>query len=344
MNLLEGSGDTLLAGLTPGLDTSIGSLPHVDIHSGVDFVLTRQTRLPAMPTLPNRTPLEGMIAQGAWGIQGVVVNVDGSLEIAPSQLDPEAPLGDPYLRGEPFRTWQHFLQTVAFRTEPIKMQLTGPVTLSVALVEAGVEPALAFRIAGTAVKQRATALVDLAEELAPGAERLVFLDEPSLGGLVSDRFLWDRDEAVDLVSGALSIIERRATTGLHCCAYTDWKLLLQAGPKVLSVPVSGGVETAGENLGRFLDDGGWIAWGAVPTDAPIGLEPGRLWKQLSSSWCELVRSGCDPTQLRSQALVTPSCGLAQHGLSQADTVLRLNHQVASQLHEQAIGVRLAIGA
>ncbi|MFA5566322.1 MAG: hypothetical protein WC184_10360 [Acidimicrobiia bacterium] len=344
MNLLEGSGNTLLAGLSPGLDTSIGSLPHTEIHRGVDFVLARQTQLPAMPTLPNRSPMEGMIAQAAWGIAGVTIEADGTLCIDHDQLDPEAPVGDAELRGEPFLTWRHFLHAVAFRTEPIKLQLTGPVTLATALTKAGVAPNLAFKIAGRAVESRAEALLNLADALAPRAERLVFLDEPSLGGLVSEDFLWDRDEAVDLVSGALLTLERRATTGLHCCAYTDWKLLLQAGPKVLSVPVGGGVETAGENLGRFLDDGGWIAWGAIPTDAPIGLEPGRLWKQLSMSWCQLVQSGCDPIQLRAQALVTPSCGLAQHGLSQADAVLRLNRQVASQIHEQAIGVRLAIGA
>lgn len=331
-------------GFVPGVDTSIGSLPHTDVDAAIEFVLSRQTRLPAAPSLPQRSPLEGMIAQAAWGIPGVVVAPDGSLDLRLDELDPDAPLVEPALGGEPYLTLRRFLAAVAHRDGPIKLQLTGPVTLGLALLAAGADPARAFAVAGAAVRARAAAVLELAAATAPGCELVVFLDEPGLTGLLHRDFPLDREAAVDLTSSALAVLERGAITGLHCCGPTDWKLLIQSGPQILSVPIGQGLEAAADTLGRFLDDGGWIAWGAVPTDEPIGSSPGRLWRLLSATWCDLVQGGCDAVLLRTHALVTPACGLALHGVSQAERVLALNRQVAAQLHDQAIGVRLAVGA
>jgi hypothetical protein len=331
-------------GLAPGTDTSIGSLPHTDPRAAVEFVLARQTRLPAAPSLPQCSPLEGMIAQAAWGIPGVIVGPDGSLDLRLDDLDPEAPAGDVALEGEPFATTRAFLDAVAGRTKPVKLQLTGPVTLGLALHAAGADPHRAFGVAGAAVRARAEALLRLAARSAPGTPLVVFLDEPGLTGLMHPEFPLDPEAAVDLTSSALAALERGAITGLHCCGPTDWKLLIQSGPRILSAPLGLGLDTAGETLGRYLDDGGWVAWGAVPTDEPIGLTPGRLWRQLSAVWCDMVQSGCDPVLLRTQSLVTPACGLAAHGLSQAERVVSLTRQVAARVHDQALGVRLSVGA
>ena len=62
-----------------GLATGIGSLPHEDPDEAAEFALDRQPRLPAAPSLPRRSPVEGMIPQAAWGIAGVEVLPDGSL-------------------------------------------------------------------------------------------------------------------------------------------------------------------------------------------------------------------------------------------------------------------------
>ncbi len=340
----SGSDDLRQTPLSPGLDTSIGSLPHRDPAAAVDFVLARQRRLPAAPSLPQRSPLESMVAQAAWGVPGVVVAEDGSLDLHLDRLDPTAGLVDPHLEGEPFRTIRVFLDTVRGRTDPIKLQLTGPVTLGLALHAAGADAGRAFAVAGTAVRTRAAGLLALAAELAPGTPLVVFLDEPGLTGLMHPEFPLDPESAIDLTSGALAVLERGALTGLHCCGPTDWKLVIQAGPDILSAPLGCGLEAVPEALDRFLERGGRVAWGAIPTDEPIGSTPGRLWRQLSATWCTLVQGGCDPVTLRLQSLVTPACGLATHGVSQADRVMTLTRQVAARVHDQALGVRLSVGA
>lgn len=327
-----------------GLATTIGSLPHADPRAAAAFVLERQPRLPAAPSLPNRSGMERMIAQAAWGIAGVTVLPDGSLAVDDGAVDPAAPLTDPGVEGEPFVGLRTFLGAVAGRRTPIKLQLTGPVTLGIALHSVGIAAAQAFDIAGAAVRARARSLVDAARASAPLAPLMVFVDEPGLTAAMHHGFPLDPNRTIDLVSGTLASLEPHAITGLHCCGPADWKVVLQIGPQVLSVPVGiGAVEHAGA-ISAFLERGGSIAWGAVPTTGPLGTTADRLWQHLSAEWCGLTQGGCDPVLLREQALITPACGLAMHGEAQADLVISLANQVGRRLQTQTHGMRLTVGA
>lgn len=330
--------------LSSGLSTSIGSLPHTDPRQAATFVLERQPRLPAAPSLPNRSGRERMIAQAAWGIPGIEVLSDGSLALADTNLDPREPLTTAGIDGEPFVALRAFLGACAGRRAPIKLQLTGPLTLGIALQALGVPVATAFAVAGSAVRARARSLLAAAQETAPMAPLVVFVDEPGLTAAMHPGFPVDPDTTVDLVSGVLATIEPHAITGLHCCGTADWRVVLQAGPQVLSLPVGHGAEAHAGALGQFLERGGWIAWGAVPTTGPIGSTDERMWQALSAEWCALTQAGCDPILLREQALITPACGLALHGEAQADLVVRLTNQVARRLETQTLGMRLTVGA
>ena len=330
--------------LAQGLATSIGSLPHRDARAAATFVLERHPRLPAAPSLPNRSGMERMIAQAAWGISGLRVLPDGSLQLDDPMLDPRTPLTTAGIDGEPFVGLRAFLGAVAGRRAPIKLQLTGPVTLGIALLNLGVPATRAFAVAGSAVRARARTLVAAAQETAPMAPLVVFVDEPGLTAAMHTDFPLEPNRTIDLVSSALATLEPHAITGLHCCGMADWPVVLQAGAQILSLPLDcGAIEHAG-SLGAFLEGGGRIAWGAVPTTGPLGSTPERLWQQLSAEWCSLTQGGCDPVLLREQAIVTPACGLATHGEGQADLVLRLTNQVARRLGTQTQGMRLTVGA
>ncbi|HEX4868015.1 MAG TPA: hypothetical protein VFV32_10350 [Acidimicrobiales bacterium] len=327
-----------------GIATSIGSLPHTDPRAAAAFAIERQPRLPAAPSLPNRSGFERMVAQAAWGIAGVEVLPDGSLQVDDPRLDPAAPLVAQGIDGEPFVALRAFLGAVAGRRGPFKLQLTGPVTLGLALHAVGVAPKRAFAVAGAAVRDRALALVAAARQSAPQAPLVVFVDEPGLAAAMHRGFPLAPDRSIDLVSGALAALEPHAITGLHCCGPADWRLVLQAGAQILSLPVGMGVEAHAGALGTFLDNGGHVAWGAVPTSGPLGSSAARLWEHLSAEWCGLTQGGCDPVLLREQALITPACGLAGHAPGQADSILSLTGQVARRLQTQAQGMRLTVGA
>lgn len=330
--------------LPAGMATSVGTLPHSDPVAAAEFIVARQPGLPAAPSLPNRSRLERRIAQAAWGIDGVRVQGDGSLSLDYADIDVEAPLTDPGLAGPPFTGVRAFLDAVARRDGPAKFQLTGPVSLGVALAAAGLDAEVAFPLAERVVGQRARFLLDLVAARAPLVRPVVVVDEPSLAGLHATGFPVPVTQAIDMVSATLAVLEPSALTGLRPGWGSDWGLALEAGPQLLVVPAREDVVAAASSLDRFLERDGWVAWAAIPTEGPVGSSVDRLWRALSGLWCQFVRAGADPARLRTQAMVLPAGGLGRHHVVQAEATLELANQVARRLYDQATGLRLSAGA
>ena len=107
---------------------------------------------------------------------------------------------------------------------------------------------------------------------------------------------------------------RPASSACTCAVTAICASRSMPGPQILGVEVSPSLLAHAAALGRHMEGDGWIAWGAVPTDRPVGEQAAPLWKNLVDCWCELTRRGCDGLRLRQQALVTPACGLAGHGV------------------------------
>lgn len=329
--------------LPVGVASSVGSLPHRDVDDAVELVLGTQPVLPAAPSLPRRAPVEGMIPQAAWGIAGVLVLPDGSLLVDESAVDPDAPL-DGGIDGEPFVTLRAFLAAIAGRTAPFKLQLTGPVTLGLALHAVGVPVDRAFPVAARAVESRVREVLVAARASAPDATPVLFLDEPGLTAALDPGFPLGVDDTLDLASRALAVVQGGAVAGLHCCGRADWPVVLASGPQVLSLPVDAGATDHPGAMADFLDRGGWVAWGAVPTDRPLGETAEILWRRMVGEWDALVVAGCEPRRLVDHAMITPACGLVGLDVAQAGHVLVLTNLLAQRVADRAGELGLTLGA
>lgn len=325
--------DAVLIG---GASTGVGSLPHREAEDAAAFAL-REYDLPAIPSLPRRSPAEGMIAQAVVGIEGVTLGQYGSIAVDARRLDPVAPVITDFHQ-DSFMALRVFLDhsAAAGWEGPVKWQFVGPVTLGVALTRAGVAVGTAFAVAVRAVRAHLLAIAHAVLTALPHSPQIVLLDEPWFGDVMSPGFPIAPDPAIDLLSGAMAAVEPLATVGVHCCADVDIASLLAAGPRILSVPVSDQLVDVAGYLVKFLEDGGRIAWGVVPTDGPIPMTVERPWRRLSTLWAELVRRGGDPEVLRARSLVTPHCGLGLHTPSVADQVCRLTREIGQRVQDQAI--------
>ena len=74
---IDGTGTRVELPFSVGWATSIGSLPHTDPVEAARLVLRTQPDLPAAPSLPQRSPLEGMLPQAMWGMSGIEIDPDG---------------------------------------------------------------------------------------------------------------------------------------------------------------------------------------------------------------------------------------------------------------------------
>ena len=327
--------------LAPALATAIGSLPHTHPGDAAQLVLRVHPRFPAAPQLPARTPLEGIVAQWARALPEVSVHPDGSISVhGTGNAPPVAVFDDDAHAG-----LLAFLDAAASAEAVpprVKVQIAGPLTLGMALKHCGVPARQAFRRGGEAARAWAIAVEELVQARLPHSALVLFFDEPALVAWRSYDTPIEHEAAVDVLSGALAA--PACPTGVHVCGPGDVRLALEAGPQVLGVEVAPTLVDDADTLARHLDADGWIAWGAVPTDRPVGESFEPLWRALVGVWCELTRRGCDPIRLRTQSVVTPACGLAGHGATQAEHALRLARELADRVHDQAIAARLTLGA
>jgi hypothetical protein len=329
-------------GIPSGIATGIGGLPHRDAAEAAEFVL-ESMELPAIPSLPRRSPAEGWLAQAMVGMQGITVGQYGSLSVDPHQIDPLAPVVTDFSH-DAYVGMRTFLEAAKGRTGWVKWQFVGPVTFGHALMRAGVPMSEAFEAAVRCVRDKVEHILAEVEHALPGCKQLVFIEESDFAELMNPGFPLAPDTAIDLVSGALAAIETSAVSGLHVCGLADIPSQLAAGPAVLSLPVRQEIAESAGYLVRFMERGGYIAWGVVPTSGPITTSAERPWRALSNLWCELVQRGADPAMLRQQSIITPECGLSSHTPAVAVAVHRAAAEVSRRVRDQANASRWALGA
>jgi hypothetical protein len=331
--------------LVPGIATGVGSLPHTDPVAAAELVLRCLPELPAVPQLPARDAREGMIAQWVTALPEASVAPDGSIALlGHSDAAPECIVdSDAHAGLLAFLDAAEAAERSSAGVTPrVKLQLTGPLTLGVALLAAGMPERHAFRRAAALTQSWSVTLVELLAQRLPESAPVVFFDEPALVAWQRGDGPLDRESAIDVLSGALAAVE--GVTGVHVCGDGDVGLALQAGPDVLGVEVSDELLRHTIALARFLDGDGWVAWGAIPTDRPVGESADPHWRRLAAFWCELTKRGLDPVPLRARGLITPACGLAGYGASQAERVLGIARELAARVHDQAVAARFTLGA
>lgn len=329
-----------------GATAGIGSLPHRDPVAAAAFAIG-EFDIATIPSLPQRSIAETMIAQAVSGIQGLSIDAVGSPIVdrpferiasgsVVTDLDHDAFAG--------VRAFLDLAAKVNLDGAAVKWQFVGPVTLGVALQQAGIAADSAFDVAVTTVRAHLAALSSIISEALPNSQQMVVLDEPWFAELMTPGFPIPPDHAIDLMSSAMAAVPSSTLTGIHCCAPCDVATLLASGPGIISLPVTHELVDWAGYLTRYLVDGGIIAWGAIPTDGPVSSSPERAWRTLSDLWCALVQRGCDPVLLRRQSIVTPQCGLAWHSASVARRIARLNADVGKRIKDQSSATRFALGA
>lgn len=315
----------------------IGSLPHRDERAAAAFSIG-EFDIATVPTLPKRSPAEGMVAQAIVGLPGVSLGQYGSLAIDPSHLGDDVPVTTA-LDGDAFVGLRAFLDlatAIRLDGQPVKWQLVGPVTLGLALQRAGLRSAAAFTIAARAVREHLLHISQLVTATLPNSPQLMLLNEPLLVDLMEQNFPVPAGEAVDLLSTAMAAVSDTATVGLHCCRPCDVATMLASGPQVVSVTADERLLDYAGYLARFLRDGGVIAWGVVATDGPVLTSATRRTRALADLWRELEQRGVDGDALRARSLITPVCGLDAHHVSVARRLVRMTGDVARDVADGVV--------
>ena len=111
-----------------------------------------------------------------------------------------------------------------------------------------------------------------------------------------------------------------ALVGLHCCGNTRWAALLDLGLDLLSFDVRLSLDAlleSPEALRAFLDGGGALSLGIVPTNFGEEADPVELVRAAETSFAAALP---EQTGALRTVLLTPACGLGLRSVSDAERI------------------------
>jgi methionine synthase II (cobalamin-independent) len=366
---LEKSGGRALSGTVEkwhsnAAATLVGSLPHEDRRRALDLVFNQMAEIPVWPQLSPYSP-EQMMVQFNEGLPGLVrkdnrnlfVTSDPSFEkellkfyeeyLAAS--DGELPLEQSRFRfgDETGRTFFAFLDRLErHETRPVavKGQITGPFTLLAGLKTENEQLALYDpQLRDAVVKTLALKAQWQVERLARfGLPVIVFIDEPALAGFGSSAFISVSAEEITTMHNEVAshIHKAGGLAGTHVCANTDWSLFFGSSLDLINFDAYTYFDRFAlyrRDLVPYLDRGGLVAWGIVPTleaDYINQESPDSLVNRWRGQVEELVGNDLSLETIFRQAIITPSCGCGTLTEALAERVVWLTHEVSKRLCQE----------
>lgn len=314
------------------LATAIGSLPHTDPSVACDVILNSIPEIPIWPQLPQTNFREEMEIQYSEGLPCVVLEEEKQRMYFNTNKDVTHDFEKFYenylaenldffqISSEFSRGIYEIEKKLTGKDLPLlkyfKNQVTGPITIGLGRVDENKRAIYyneMFRdIIVKGIEMKAMWLLRKFNFLS--CDQICFIDEPILSAFGSSTYVSvHRADVVKYLKDVIKVVHKEgALAGIHCCGNTEWTILVDAGVDIISFDAYEYAETIGyyaEQIKVFLEKGGVLAWGIVPTSEKINQEtPDSLAQKLNEEIKKLSSKGIDNDLLWEQCLITPSCG------------------------------------
>ena len=300
------------------LTTAMAVMPHTDAGRALEAALSLD--VPFWPQLPNLSYHEDMYVQAAEHFPGMVLDVQNrrlsfSIDQFAEELEEtlarfDQPAHFDISTGYSV-VYHRFLELDHSRRPAIRGQLEGPISFGFNVLDQNDRPILFDDTV------RPFMLEFMARRMNVQLERLkqrndnafMFVDEPGLQFLFSAMAGYSDVKAKEDLDLFFAMVDR--PRGIHLCGNPDWDFLLGLDLDVLSLDIYTNAEifsAYATSIQRFLDRGGVIIWGIVPTGADAFEKENldSLTRQLERVWEVLRRKGIDTSQLLHSSMLSPA--------------------------------------
>jgi methionine synthase II (cobalamin-independent) len=346
------------------LPVLIGSLPLTDHAQASEWVWEYTPEIPLWVQLPKLVG-ESITRQFASGFPGLREadgrafidtthpDFDGELlrfyeEVLPLQ-NPNADLDNtryapsPDSAGGFFELIAH-LCTRETVPRALKGQIIGPITFSTSLCDQHgkavfYEPQLrdaAVKLLALGARWQVRRLSALVRPV------LLFIDDPALTGFGSSMHIGMNREDISQSLGEVidAVHMEGGLAGVHVCANTDWTLILDSEADIVSFDAYTFFDQFiiyRQGIRRFLQRGGLIAWGVVPT---LGVEDieretaASIFEGWSAKAAQVADLGIEWKRLIAQSLITPACGMGTLSAPLALKALAMTREVSNRIRNE----------
>ncbi len=300
------------------LTTAMAVMPHTDVERALEAALSLD--IPFWPQLPNTSYFEDMYVQASEHFPGICLDIQNrrlsfSTEKFIAELEETlAHFEEPdYFDVSPdySAVYRRFLQLDLRDRPAIRGQLEGPISFGFNVLDENDRPILfndtvrPFMLEFMA-KRINVQLQKLKER---NANAFMFVDEPGMQFLFSALAGYGDIKAKADLDQFFAMVER--PRGIHLCGNPDWDFLLGLDLDVLSLDVYTNAQifsAYAASIRKFLDRGGTIVWGIVPTGVEAFEKENfqSLVSQIESVWRVLRDKGIDFDLLLSRSLLSPA--------------------------------------
>lgn len=310
--------------------TGIGSVPFFEVEETCRRIIRNTPEVPFWPQFVNRDCHEDMVIQYSEGLPLLdIIEEKRSLQVSDTQDRENALVEfydhflsqdlDHFAISREFAPGLYWLIENVERDESgyIKGQTVGPITFAAGISDLNGNAVLhnselfeAFT-QGLAIK----ALWQVKKLASTGRKTIIFLDEPYLSGFGSAFTSIQRQDVIQILRTVTDYLKGNSDTlvGIHCCGNSDWPMILDTHIDIVNFDAFEFMDhflLYPNEISDFLEKGGSIAWGIVPTTGlTLELTASELFERLEKGLNNLSKKGIDAGILASGSLITPACGM-----------------------------------
>ena len=343
-----------MQGLPPFATTVIGSFPHQTCASLCERLA--ELDVPVWPQLARRSFRENMYVQYSTPLPALVIDDEAEKIYFNTQDDLALALTPFYeayiaenidafgLPEQNARGFYEMLEVLQKTTgEWVKGQVTGPISIGLTVTDQDLRASLYNEMLADAIVKNSAMnarwQIRRLKEVRPKV--IIFVDEPYMASFGSAFISLSRESVVQMLNEVFDAIhDEGALAGVHCCANTDWSVLLDTRVDILNLDAYGYLENLAlypQELIDFLARGGRVAWGSIPNQKEIwNLTPTDIAEHLQTGIEGLVvraaaRGLTIDKSLLSDGFLTPNCGLGSSDEDVAERVLDTLNETAREL-------------
>ncbi|MBI5603162.1 MAG: hypothetical protein HY879_07390 [Deltaproteobacteria bacterium] len=330
------------------LTTAMAVMPHRDVDQALKTALSLD--IPFWPQLPHVSYYEDMYVQASEHFPGILLDLEKrtlrfshekfALELEGALTHFEEP---DYFDISPQYSvvYQRYLELDLSSRPAIRGQLEGPISFGFNVQDEEGRPILfddtvrPFLLEFMA--KRVNSQLGRLKEKNPNA--FMYIDEPGLQFLFSAMAGYGDQAARGDLEYFFSLIER--PRGVHLCGNPDWDFLLGLDLDILSLDIYTNGEVFSsyhKSIGKFLDRGGLLVWGIVPTNfEPFEQEDlDSLEARLIAQWDWLEKKGLDREFLISRSLLSPAtcCLVNPDGEKTVEQAFRMIRDLSARLRRR----------
>lgn len=347
--------------------TAIGSLPHKSSKEAIELIFNEFENIPFWPQLAKVDRHEDMTIQYLQGIPGIKYDEEQSkffcdtqsdeffVELEEFFMDYEAivnerdftnlekyAISSPYTSAIPL-----FLDRLQGNNYPFaKCHIVGAFTLGTSLCD--LENVCVFydetyrEVLVKGLTLKAVWQIEQIKKISPKTTPIVFMDEPVMSQFGTSAFITVKKEDIVGVLKDISdvIKDFGGLSAVHCCGKSDWSVLIDSNIDILNFDAfayAKSLEAYVKEVSEFLKNGGYIAWGVVPTldkDALEEVTLAELVSKFEKSVGALVNKSngaLDKELVLQQSFFTPSCGAGGLTVELSEKAMSLVNELSKEL-------------